>query len=121
MTVKKFDLESIVTIDGGRVNEAFAQALRRCELDCGDRPATPDSRKINLTCELVPVCSPSGELESVNVSFQIKDNLPTRKSSKYNMKATVGGMLFNELSPEDVRQATIDDAPGPKGTQSNVS
>lgn len=116
MAVEKFELKSLVEIDGGRINAAFMQALQRCERDCGDRPATSDSRKVTLTAELTPICSPSGELESVDVRFQIKDTVPTRKSAVYNMKATRAGLLYNELSPDDVNQRTIDEAPGPSST-----
>ena len=36
---------------------------------------------------------------------------PARESRSYNMRAKNRGLLFNELSPEDVDQMTIDDAP----------
>ena len=119
MPIEKFQLGSLSTIDGGRINEAFEQALKRCEMDCKDRPATAKARKVALTAELVPVCTPQGDLESVDVTFQIKDTVPTRESATYNMKAVPGGLLFNELSPEDVRQGTIDE-PQPKELTSDA-
>ncbi len=114
MAIQKFELRSLAELDGGRIREAFEQALRRCELDCMDRPATDNVRKVSLTAELVPVCSPGGELESVDVRFHIKDTVPSRKSAVYNMKATRGGLLFNELSPDDIHQRTIDEAISPR-------
>jgi len=115
LAIQKFDLPSLRDLDNGRVSEAFLHAMRRCEYDCKDRPATPDARKVTLTCELVPVCTPAGELESVDVTFQIKDSVPVRRSARYNMKAVEGGgLLFNDLSPDDIRQATIDEPRGPR-------
>lgn len=115
MAIAKFELGSLSTIDGGRISAAFEHALKRCEMDCKDRPATNKARKVTLVAELVPVCSDSGDLESVDVSFQIKDTVPTRESASYNMKAVAGGLVFNELSKDDINQLTLDDAPKPKG------
>jgi len=114
MSVEKFSLGSLVTIDDGRIRAAFEQALARCEADCKDRPAVSDPRKVALSCTLVPVINPDGEMESCDVQFQITDSVPKRKSKTYNMRSTRTGLLFNELSPDAVHQATIDEAPGPR-------
>jgi hypothetical protein len=34
--------------------------------------------------------------------------VPTRESGTYNMKAVAGGLLYNEMSPDDINQTTID-------------
>lgn len=110
--IEKFTLASLAQIDQGRIREAFEQAMRRCEFDCRDRPAIEDARKVTLTVELKPR-SASGDLESVDVKFAIKDAIPTRRSDVYNMRAVRGGLVYNEMSSEDVRQMTIDE-PQPK-------
>lgn len=109
MAIQKFELEALTTIDGGRINAAFQHALARCEADCRDRPGTAKARKIALVVTMTPLCDDSADLESVNVHFQITDSIPKRESKVYNMKAHPGGLLFNELAPEDVRQGTIDE------------
>jgi hypothetical protein len=38
MALEKFSLTTLTTIDGGMIREAYELALRRCELDCRDRP-----------------------------------------------------------------------------------
>lgn len=117
MALEKFSLGALSTIDNGKVAAAFAHALRRCEEDCKDRPAVDTARTIMLDIQITPVVGDDGALESVNVSFRIKNSVPERQSKTYNktynMQATRGGLLFNELSPDDVRQGTLD-SPGPR-------
>lgn len=118
MAVEKFELRSLVDLDSGRIRTAFEQALTRCLTDCRDRPAVTDARKITLAVAMAPVLDPDGEMESCNVQFQITDSVPKRKSKVYNMKSSRGGLLFNELSPDDVNQRTLDEAPGPRSAAS---
>jgi len=111
--IEKFGMASLATIDGGRIKVAFEQALRRCSDDCEDRPATDDARKVVLTAELVPQCDDMGAFSGVDVKFHIKDSQPVRRSATFNMKSNKGNLLFNEMSPKDIHQATIDDATQP--------
>lgn len=114
MALQKFNLAVLGTIDDGRISEAFAQALARVEHDLRDRAVVKKSRKITITLEMTPVANERGDLESCWVGLDVKDNIPARKTKNYNMAATRGGLMFNELSPEEVRQQTIDDVNGPK-------
>lgn len=110
-----FTLETLCTIDDGRIKEAFEQALRRCESDLRDRPNMNKARTISLEAELVPVTDDAGALLEVKVHFQVKDRQPARETKTYHMSAARGGGLFyNELAPEDARQLTLDTINGPK-------
>lgn len=113
MALERFALSTIATMDDGRINEAFLQALRRCEDDCKDRPGLKDERVVKIEVRMAPI-GDEGDLESVNVAFKITDTVPKRSSKTYNMKSVPGGLLFNDASPEDVRQATLDMAPKPE-------
>jgi len=113
--IEKFGMEGLAKLDGGRIKVAFEQAMRRCSDDCEDRPATDDARKVVLTAELVPICDDTGAFVSVDVKFHIKDSQPVRRSATFNMKVSKGNLLFNELSAEDIHQATIDEPAGPAG------
>lgn len=113
MGLEAFTLATIADMDGGRIRLAFEHALARCQDDCKDRPDLKTSRKIALVLHLEPVCE-KGHLESVDVTFKITDTIPKRESKSYNMKAVAGGLLFNEASPEDVRQMSLDMAPQPQ-------
>lgn len=112
--IEKFRLSTLNKIDDGRIREAYEQALKACEADCKDRPNLKDARSVTLHAVLVPVSGDSGEMESCDVQFQIFSRVPKRKSKVYNMISKGGNLLFNELSPEDVRQGTLDDAPSMK-------
>jgi len=114
MALQKFDLGILSTIDDGRIREAFGQALTRVEHDLRDRSIVKKPRKITISLTLTPVPDERGELESVWVGLDVKDNIPARQTKNYNMRATRAGLMFNELSPEEVRQQTIDDVPAPK-------
>jgi len=114
MNLQKFDLKTVVDMDNGRIREAIEQAIRRCELDCKDRPNLEGKRTVTLKINLEPVPDEEGNLDSVNVGFSIGDALPRRASKKYNMKAGRGGLVFNEMSPHDVNQATLPGM-GPQG------
>lgn len=113
MALEKFNLEALAKIDGGRLAVVFEQALRRVQEDLHDRPNLKKPRKVEVHITFKPVPHDS-DLDSVDVSFQVKDNVPKRESKEYNMLAVRGGLAFNELSPDEVRQGTLDMAPGPK-------
>ncbi|MCP3916164.1 MAG: hypothetical protein GY711_11460 [bacterium] len=115
MAIEPFNLSSLVGLDQGRIKETFEQAIRRCEADCKDRPALKDARTVTLKVTIAPVPEPDGgELQSCDVRFQVTDSVPKRRSKVYNMRSTRSGLHFNELSPDDINQTTIDEAPGPR-------
>ena len=111
---------ALVGIDDDRLDHrpAFEQALKRLEADCKDRPGVKRARQLQLVVDMQPVAD-DGELDSVNVTFRIKESIPKRESKAYNMQAVPGGLLFNDASPEDVRQMSLDMAPKP-GAQVEV-
>lgn len=108
MALEKFTLATLSTMDGGRIQTAFQQALDRLRYDCEDRPSVKGARKVTLSVELTPVAADNGELSSVDVDIELNERLPKRGTKTFNMEPVVGGMLFNELSPEEVRQKTLD-------------
>lgn len=109
MAVKKFGIDQLALIDGGRIKEAWEREMKRMREDCQDRPALNKPRQVHIVTSLVPVCGEDGTLESVKVAFDIDHKMPKRQSQVYDMKAVPGGLVFNELSPEDVRQGTLDE------------
>jgi hypothetical protein len=113
MGLQKFDMETLTELDGGRIRTAFEQAMKRLEHDCKDRPNVKAARKLELVITMTPLPDDAGDLDSVDVKFRVKDSVPKRESKAYNMRAVPGGLLFNELSPDDVRQQTLDMAPKP--------
>jgi len=113
MAIEKFSLESIARLDNGRLRAGIDQALRRAQTDCADRPGLKKPRRITLVIDMTPLPNEAGDLDTVDVGFQVTEKTPNRQSKVYNMKATPGGLLFNEMSPTDIKQSTLDQA-GPK-------
>lgn len=113
MAIERFSLESLAHLDNGRLRAGLDQALRRAQNDCTDRPGLKKPRRITLTIDMTPVPNEAGDLDSCDVAFQVTERTPNRQSKVYNMKATAGGLLFNELSPSDIKQSTLDQA-GPR-------
>jgi len=116
--LKEFSLADLKSLDDGRVDEAFKQALERVLGDCSDRPGADSVRKVVLQMELLPICGESGELEDVKVGFQVKETIPTRKSKVYSMdvRRTSGNdgrhrrqLVFNDMSEDNVAQRTVDE------------
>src|SRR5262245_48801424 len=114
MPLQKFQIESLATIDEGRIKAAFEQLLHDLVQDCHDRPELESSRKLTLTVTVKPSTMERGELRAVDLAFDLKPTTPKRESRTYNMMTVRGGIAYNELSPNEARQRTLDDVPGPR-------
>lgn len=114
MAVEEFNLEALAKINGGRLAIAFEDLLREAEMDCKDRPALKDDRRITMTFRMAPRVADNGELDTVDMQIEIDRKLPKRRSTKLNMLPVRGGLVYNEMSPSDVHQLTLDMAPSPK-------
>lgn len=120
---EKFTLTALSEIDGGRMAEAFHQALARLEADMHERPGAKSARTLTLTCTFKPVIDEEGDLDSAEVTFDVKEKIPKRESKTYNMHASKknGGLFFNEMAPENANQRTIDEVVIPAGAMREVA
>lgn len=110
MAYEKFDPQSLMELDGGRIREAMCQALARVEADMHDRPGVKSARKLTLTITFKPAMDEEGNLDGADVSCQVQESIPKRSSRAYAMRASKnGGLFFNEHSPENPNQRTIDE------------
>lgn len=107
---QKFSLETIASMDGGRLAIALAEAIKRMESDCRDRPSLDKPRTVTFMIGMRPVADPdSDELAEVTVKFSIGEKIPKRESLQYTMKPTAKGLIYNDLSKDNPDQTTIDD------------
>lgn len=113
MPLTKFELATLATMDCGRLKAAFDLAFQRLIDDCKDRPELPAARRMTLTVSVKPRTE-QGSLDTVDVTFDIKDAIPKRATRSYNMSVGRAGALWNEISPDEVRQTTFDLAPRPR-------
>lgn len=122
--IHELTLKNLHVLAGGEVAETWQQALKRLISDIDDRPAAADARKLILQTELTPKIDEHGTLETVQIRFQVKDTVPTRKTRKFDMqprKSQRGRQLvFKELSPDNFNQETLgfDD---PEGSDDDVA
>lgn len=114
MSQEKLTLAALNRIDSGRIKAAWEQALANARADCEDRPALDKARKIALVAYVKPLTDDKGELESCNVYFDIVETTPKRTTKTYNMGAARGALVFNEMSPDDNKQHTIDEVMKPR-------
>lgn len=114
MALQKFNFAALAEIDGGRLRAKFDQLLERIRLDCVDRAALKKARSVKLQVNLTPIADNQGNLTGIDVSFDVEPHEPKSQSPTYNMIPQRGGIAFNELSPDDARQGTLDEARKPK-------
>ena len=115
MALEKLDLGSLERLDQGRIAVAFEHALRRAEMDCKDRPGVKAARTVVLVARIMPLQDvDTGQLDTCNVDFQVHESIPKRRSRTYSMRASPGGLVFNELSPDNIKQGTLDEPIAPK-------
>lgn len=116
MGVHEFTLSALVNLDGGRVDEAFLQAIGRAIQDCEDRPHVDKCRSVEIKVEVTPI-SERGLVEECQIQFKFADKAPVRESKKYGMtirnrRAGSGArqkvLVFNDLSEDDPNQRTLD-------------
>lgn len=110
MSTFEFKLENIKELDNGKPAIAFNQAVKRAVEDILDRPGMSKPRSVTLKVILSPTVDTVGELYDVKVKAEVNESIPKRASQVYSMGARKGGMLvFNEMSPGNIHQKTIDD------------
>ena len=112
MAFRRLEFPTLAELDGGRLREAFDQALARLHSDLEDRPGLASARRLTLQLELKPVCDETGKLDSVDIGFQLDERIPRRKSKTYNARHDGRGLYVSVHAPEDARQGTIDELLG---------
>lgn len=111
MALQKITLESLTRFDMGKVAAAFDAELETVVADLRDRPMDGSRRTVTLTVELIPQPeSQTGDCETAAVGFSVSSRVPKRKTRIYEMGVRKNSTLVaNDLSPDNVKQATIDD------------
>lgn len=113
--LKTLSLETLADLDGGRIQAAVDRELAHINRDLEDRPALNKARKLTIEISATPYASESGGrrgMGGAKVVVKVKSSVPDRQSKDFDMIPTQDGLGWNELSPEDARQLTIDDAHG---------
>lgn len=117
MAATKLTLASLGELDRGRVGHCVQLSIEAAVKDCRDRPGLKVARKITITVSIDPQMDEEEELAGnelldAHVSVEVATKFPSRKSRTYSMGLTKRSAIFNELTPDNVRQVTIDDPNG---------
>lgn len=113
MPKQTLTLDTMGDIDQGSLRIAVNKALKLATQDLHDRPALDKKRTIALVIELKPELdnnSSQPQLDSVDVSWQVKVSTPAIGSTDVTMKPTHDGQLyFHSDLPDSPDDETIMD------------
>ncbi len=104
-------LADLGKVGNGIVEVAFKTALRQVLDDLETRPSVDSAREVTVKVSLKPVQGDSGILEAVETEFDIRQKMPSYRSRSYSMAMSSNGLEYNDLSPDDHRQMTLDQEP----------
>ncbi|MBX3435575.1 MAG: hypothetical protein KF847_19835 [Pirellulales bacterium] len=108
---RALSLQTLPQIDGGKIAIAFNAALRRAIDDIHDRPADASARKVKLAVVMKPMLDQTtGVLDGVEVSAEIDDTVPKRRTAAYPMIEAGDGLAFRPDVPGDPRAKLLFDS-----------
>jgi hypothetical protein len=106
--VEKMTLAALEKMDNGKVGAMFRSHLGKVVEDIQERSGDHTVRTVTLKMSLVPV-GDSGTVDDIKVSFSCNSNVPAVQTREYSMMPHGDRQLmFNDLSPDNVRQGTLD-------------
>lgn len=110
MNIEFKSLADLEKIDGGLVARAFEKELRGIFDDLRERPALAKAREIIVKLTFVPATDASGtELVEVKMTAEIAPKRPASKCRELSTRLLgVEKLVYDDLSPNDVHQRTID-------------
>ena len=108
---QNLDMDTIGKLDEGRVAVAVNNALAQIAHDLNRRPGVDKARKLTLTLTMKPQIDSDGLLGSVDIGKTIKATLPDTQGHITNAKVNASGeLVWNDASPDDIKQSTLDEA-----------
>jgi len=109
MARQLLSLETLPLFDYGKAGAAVELALATVVRDCVDRPGVKAARCVSLVISVTPVLLQDGDVVDANVSFKVSPKTPPYETPARPVAVTKKGQLyFEELSPDNPRQSTID-------------
>lgn len=110
--LKKFVIQDLASLNEGREAAKINNMIRMAVQDCMNRPSVKSGRLIGIKLSVAPVKEDSGVCHEVNVEVRSTMKLPAQVSRPFVMKPQpgTGDLLFNDVSPKDTKQMTIDEA-----------
>ena len=103
-------IEDLADFDDGRVAVAFKRLLERIAYDLDDRPALAKERTVTLKVRFTPVPNETGGLGDVKMEVECGASVPSMRTREITGRRKEGepSFRFNDLSPDNPAQRTID-------------
>lgn len=110
MTVERFGIASLATMEDGKIARQFERAIRHAILDATENPNNEKARKVVIQFNITPCTPESGDtLDRVDVTALVRQVTPTHSGAVHTMKVGKAGVLtYNPVSPDDPDQGTLD-------------
>ena len=113
--LKQLCLGDLALVADGKLAAAVAIHLRKVTDDCQDRPGSDAARKVTIDFFITPSIDPdTGQCDDVNIEFEVGSKVPKHRTRPVNMKIRKSSqgpqLLFNDLSPDNADQRTLDEA-----------
>ena len=116
MALHELSTKTLIEIEHGGLAAALDNKLKDAIRDMKDRPHVSGKRKVTLVIELAPkFVDNAGGLEDVKAAMKVKLALPELNTREYVMGARGDKVVFNDLSPQDPNQRTLDMLQGSEG------
>lgn len=102
-------IADLAVVERGIVDALFKRAVEAVAVDMERRPSVETAREIVLTMRATPKAGESGVLVEVRLEFELKTKVPVSRTREISAVVTEGKAIrYNDLSPGDVRQGTLD-------------
>lgn len=106
--LSEFTLETLASLEGGRVGAAFALAMARLADDVNDRPGDNRPRVLTMKVGVIPNPEEDGTLDSASLICEISEKIPGRSTKPIDMGLRRRGgqtkLVFSQAAPHNHRQ-----------------
>lgn len=103
-------LADLSDFENGKLSITFENELRRLLGDIHERPGLAKPRQIVIAVNMQPATDSEGNLEDVKFWVELATKAPAARTRTVSM-GTLGnqGLVWNDLSPANHQQHTIDE------------
>ena len=106
----QLSLETLKDFDMGKASVAWQKALGQVVRDCLDRPGDKKVRSVVMTTSIKPIVQQDGDVIDCEVEFTVDRKVPAwQTASRPAIPTKKGQLFFNDMAPDNPRQATIDE------------
>ena len=103
------NLADLCEVGDGVASAQFAEALERIKHDLEERSGLEAERQVAVLVRFKPKVGDQGAVGDVRVEIEVKTKVPPSRSTEIAMQLVQGELAFNNESPTEPRQGTLDE------------